>query len=331
MAIRYTLRQLEYFVAVGEAGSIALASDRLHVSSPSISAAIAQLEKEFGLPLFIRQHAHGLTLTPAGQTMMDQARNVLREAERLAILAGDISGVPNRPLALGCLLTIAQMILPDLRRSFETAHPGIRVTQRELDQAEIFSYIRRAEIDIALTYNLDIPTDLRFVTLAELPPYALVAETHPLAERPTVSVEELRDHPMVLLDLPFSADYFLSLFPREGARPRIAERTRDIAVMRSLVANGYGFSIANIRPLTDEAPDGRKLRFIPMAGDLRPMRLGLLMAQEAGSLAVIRLFIDHCRRRVAAGAVPGLGGFPATADAPRTARLTCENRASGKS
>lgn len=60
MAACCTLRQIEYFVAVAELGSIALAAERLHISSPSISTAILQLERTFGLQLFIRQHAPGL-------------------------------------------------------------------------------------------------------------------------------------------------------------------------------------------------------------------------------------------------------------------------------
>lgn len=64
--MRFTFRQLEYFVATGESGSIRLASERIHVSQPSISTAISQLEREFGLTLFVRQHAQGLSLTPAG-------------------------------------------------------------------------------------------------------------------------------------------------------------------------------------------------------------------------------------------------------------------------
>lgn len=59
MPLRFTLRQLEYLVAVGECGSIVLAADRVNVSSPSISAAIAQLEQELGLQLFVRRHANG--------------------------------------------------------------------------------------------------------------------------------------------------------------------------------------------------------------------------------------------------------------------------------
>jgi len=305
--LRYTLRQLEYFVAVGEAGSIALASEKVNVSSPSISAAIAQLEQEFGLPLFVRQHAQGLSLTQAGRRMMDQARVVLREAGHLMDLAGDISGSVRGPMAIGCLLTFAQVVLPSLRRSFETEYPDVCIRQFELNQTEIFSYLRRAEIDLALTYDLDVPSDLKFAPLVELPPYAIVNRTHPLAHLPAVAVEELHEYPMVLLDLPLSSDYFLSFFSRIGVRPNIAERTRDMAVMRSLVANGFGYSIANVRPLNDRSPDGKPLRFIPLVGKVRPMKLGLLMTPDADSANVVRAFMEHGRTLIETRGLPGLG------------------------
>lgn len=304
--LRYTLRQLEYFVAVGEAGSIALASDKVNVSSPSISSAINQLEKEFGLPLFVRQHAQGLSLTLAGRRMMEQAKQVLKAADKLMDLAGDISDSVRGPLAIGCLVTFAQVVLPSVRRSFETEHPDVRVRQHELNQSEIFSFLRRAEIDVALTYDLDLPADLQFVPLLELPPYAIVSETHPLAHLPTVSVDELKDHPMVLLDLPFSADYFLSFFTQIDAKPQIAERTKDMAVMRSLVANGFGYSIANVRPLNDSSPDGKPLKFIPLSGAVRPMKMGLLMSTGADTASVVRAFVQHCSEQLQSGSFPGL-------------------------
>ena len=262
--LRYTLRQLEYFVAVGEAGSIALASEKVNVSSPSISAAINQLEKELGLSLFVRQHAQGLSLTLAGRRMLDQAKLVLSEAEYIVDLAGDISGTVRGPLSGGCLVTFAQVILPSLRRSFEGEFSDVRVQQFELNQAEIFSALRRAEIDVALTYNLDLPADLVFESLLELPPFVIVGESHPLADREEVDVEDLSNLPMVLLDLPFSSEYFLSFFAESEIKPIIAERTKDMAVMRSLVANGFGYSIANIRPLNDMSPDGKPLKFLTL-------------------------------------------------------------------
>lgn len=296
--LRYTFRQLEYFVAVGEAGSISLAADKVNVSSPSISAAITQLEKEFGLPLFVRQHAQGLSLTIAGKQMMAQAKIVLREAGALMDVAGDVSGKVHGPMTIGCLLTFAQVVLPSLRKSFETSYPAVTINQRELNQAEIFSGLRRAEVDIALTYDLDLPADLVFEQMAVLPPFVILDQAHPLAGHESLTIEELVPHPMVLLDLPFSSDYFLSFFTDVGAKPIIAERTRDMAVMRSLVANGFGYSIANVRPLSNQSPDGKPLVFIPLVGRVRPMRMGLLMANDADSANVIRTFVEHCKMLV---------------------------------
>lgn len=306
MPLRYTLRQLEYFVAVGECGSIAAASERVNVSSPSISAAVAQLEEEFGLALFVRKHAQGLSLTTAGQRLMEQSQTVLREAEMLTSMAGDISGNVQGPLSVGCLVTFAQYIVPRVRRSFEQEYPEVRFRQVELNQSEIFSQIRRAELDIALSYDLDIPADLDFIPLVDLPPYVLAAEDHPLAGRASVAVEDLTEHPMVLLDLPLSSEYFLSVFTQAGLKPKIAERTRDMGVMRSLVANGFGYSIANVRPLSERSPDGGDLCFIPLEGDVRPMRMGLVMARGAGGTSTVKAFISHCKKMITSESVPGI-------------------------
>lgn len=306
MPLRITLRQLEYLVAVGECGSISEAARRVNVSSPSISAAIAQLEAEFGLPLFVRRHAQGLSPTQSGVRLIEQARRVLAEAAMLTTLAGDIAGVVRGPLNVGCLVTFAQIVLPRLRRSFTEVHPQVTFRQFERDQAELFDALHRAELDVALTYDLAIPADLDFLPLASLPPYALLPDNHPLAHLEAVSVAELVEFPMILLDLPLSTDYFLAFFDSLGVAPRIAERTRDFAVMRSLVANGFGYSIANIRYWSDVAPDGRRLRHVPLTGAPRPMRLGLLLTRGARTSMTLRAFIEHCETLVPEGGVPGL-------------------------
>ncbi|MCB2121250.1 MAG: LysR family transcriptional regulator, partial [Rhodobacteraceae bacterium] len=153
MPLRFTIRQLEYLVAVAEAGSIAGAADRVNVSSPSISAAISQLEADFGHQFFIRKHAQGLSLTQTGRQFLIQARKVLHEARTLNRLADDISGKVQGTLALGCLLTFAQFMAPQLRRGFETRHEGVRVTQSELNHEEIIAGLRAGDLDIALTYD----------------------------------------------------------------------------------------------------------------------------------------------------------------------------------
>jgi DNA-binding transcriptional LysR family regulator len=305
MPLRFTLRQLQYVIAVGEAGGVTQAADRVNVSAPSISTAISQIEAEFGLPLFIRKHAHGLTPTGAGRAFLAQARAVIAAAEELNSLASDISGVVRGPLGVGCLVTFAQLVLPDLRRRFESRFDAVSVRQYELDHAEIIERLRVADIDVGLTYDLGVPSDIVFEPLADLPPYVMLAPEDPLADAGTLRPEDLVNKPMVLLDLPYSGDYFLSIFGRAGLRPRITERTRDMSVARALVANGFGYTLINARAQHDVAPDGKRLSFVPLAG-LEPLRLGLALSRVAHRTATVAAFYDHCREVILAEGVPGL-------------------------
>ena len=232
---------------------------------------------------------------------MAQAKAVLAEAARLNDLAGEITGQVRGPLSVGCLQTFAQVLLPQLRRGFVDAFPQVEFRQAELNQTEIFEGLRGATLDVALIYDLDIPSDIFFLPLITLPPYAVLQADHPLARQTSVSPADLAPLPMVLLDLPFSTDYFLSVFTRAGLRPRIVERTRDMGVMRAMVANGFGYSIANIRPVTDQAPDGGRLAHVPLAGPVRPLQLGLAVMAGAGLALTVQAFVDHARATLTPG------------------------------
>jgi DNA-binding transcriptional LysR family regulator len=306
MVLRFTLRQLTYFVAVGEAGSVARAAERISVSPPSISAAIAQLEREFGIQLFIRQHAHGLSLTPGGRRFMKQARLVLEQADALHDLASDIAQKPRGPLSIGCLVTLAPLVLATLRRGFENAYPEAQVSHAVAHQVRLLEMLRLAEIDVAITYDLDIPQDIAFEPLAALPAYVLLAADDPFASRQSLALEEICDKPMVLLDLPLSREYFVSMFQSRGLRPRIAERASEVSVLRSLVAHGFGYALLNIRLKTDVAPDGGRLAMVPLKGEYRPMMLGIATVRSEHETSIVKAFRAHCRAEISKGRVPGL-------------------------
>ena len=306
MALRFTLRQLEYMVAVGDTGSVAQAAARVNVSPPSISAAITQLEAELGVQLFVRHHAQGLSLTPGGRRVYNEARRLLDSAAALTDLAGDISDRPRGPVNLGCLVTLAPYLSAAVRRSFQSAYPDAQLTLYEGHQARLLEMLRRAEIDVAITYDMQIPADVGFTALADLPPSAILPADHRLAARPAVALAELAGEPLVLLDLPISREYFLSLFHGAGLTPRIAERTSDMAVLRSLVANGFGYGLHNIRPPVSAAPDGRPLALRPLAGDHRPLSLGLAMMRAAHRSQILRAFVEHARTEITTELVPGM-------------------------
>lgn len=306
MPLRFSFRQLEYLVAVGDAGTIALAAQRVNVSSPSISSAISQLETDLGVQLFVRHHAQGLSLTPGGRRVFNEAKRILHSANALNDLASEIVDLPRGPIAIGALATLAPILSPQLRRAFQNSFPDASVTLREGSQTEILRMLGQAEIDVAITYDLEIPKDVSFEALISLPPCVLLAQNHPKAKQPTLTLAELEDEPMVLLDLPLSREYFLSMFQHTGFRPNIAERTADMSMARSLVANGFGFGLANLRTGSDVALDGKKLVMLPLTDAVRPMVLGLATKQSEHRSGIVTAFFDHVKTHIETKGLPGL-------------------------
>jgi DNA-binding transcriptional LysR family regulator len=268
------------------------------VSSPSISTALSQLEKDLGAALFVRRRPQGLSLTEAGRTLSTQAEIVLNDASELTRMAGMVSHSIQGHLQLGCLVSFAQIVVPKLRRSFEAAHPAVKLSQSELTQSEIFTALRQGDIDLAISYAIDLPKDLEFQAIKSLPPFVMLAPDHPLANNKILTVEQLTGHAMVLLDLPLSSDYFLSFFSRTGPRPIIAERTKDLAVARSLVANGFGYSVINYRPIGTHAPDGKPLIFVPLESEVPPLPVGLLSLKGLTTRRIYSAFLDLCREEM---------------------------------
>jgi DNA-binding transcriptional LysR family regulator len=304
--LRFTLRQLEYLVAVGEAGTIAEAAHRLNVSSPSISAAISQLEAEFGVQLFVRKPAHGLSLSAAGRLFLNEAKLLLRQGHNLYNVAHELQHELSGTLSVGCMVTLAPVMAPELCKSFMDAHPGVRIELHEGSHEDLLRKLSNVEIDIALSYDMARPDTLSFEPLSELEPHAVVSANSPLAALDTVSLEQLAGEPLVLLDLPYSAQYFLSLFEARGLVPNVIARSGNQDVIRTMVANDYGYTILNVRPKSMVAMDGRKLKAIRLAEQHTPTRIGVMTLAGTVKPRMLAAFEEHCRKTITRETIPGM-------------------------
>lgn len=304
--MRFTLRQLTYFVAVGETGSVTKASVRVNISQPSISAAILQLEKEFGVQLFVRHHAQGLSLTPAGARFLQAAKAALRSAHELYDVANEATASVSGPINIGSFRTYAPLLIPDLCKAFLDKHPRVDLSVTEGSEASLLEKLRHAKIDLAITYQLHITPDIGFEPLARLPTYALVSADHRFAKRASIQLEELGDERFILLDLPLSREYFLSLFSRAGITPNIVVETPSPETLRSYVGSGFGVSLMTARPLNKTAINGKGLEYIPLEGEYPPMVLGLASLKALRKTRVIGAFEAHCREMISDGNMPGM-------------------------
>lgn len=303
--MRFTLKQLEYFLAAAEAGSITVAAACARISQPSISAAISALEAEFGVNLFVRNPAQGIVLTLAGQRLMREVRDIVTRVGGLYTIANELNSVVQGPLSIGCLVTAAPVILPSLLGPFHSAHPGLQLAFADLDQAEIIRRLRLAQIDIALTYDMQLPKDVRFTTLANLRPHVVVASDHPLAQKDVVELGELAEFSYIMLDLPLSREYFLSVFEQGGVSPNITHVSKSPEVVRSLVASGYGATISTIIPRCEIALDGHPITTVPLAKSVRSLPLGLVVLDQGTQTPAVRAFQRYCAERFKES-VPGM-------------------------
>jgi DNA-binding transcriptional LysR family regulator len=304
--MRLSIRQLEYFVATCDAGSVTEAAKQIPVSQSSVSEAISQLERVVGVPLLTRLHGQGVAPTPAGRQFLPRARTLLHDAEKLERFAFELSEELSGPLELGCFVPVAAMLTPGLCREFESLHPNVTVEQVEASQEEVMDGLRAGRMSLALTFDFGLEDDISFEPLAELPPFATLPAHHPFADRGEVTLEELSVEPFIMLDLPVSRDYLRLLFMERGLEPRIVHHSPHPEVIRTLVANGFGFTIVNARPQIAASLDGGPLRTVRIAGSPRPVQLGVARLGSTRLTRAAEAFHEHCRKRITQQSIPGM-------------------------
>lgn len=277
--IHLNLRQLEYFVAAARHGGAARAAEALSVSQPSISKAIADLEAQWGEPLFVRLHARGLELTAAGVLRHREAHALLERARALSMpRTGELTGL----LRVGCLSTLAPRYLPDVLARMRSAWPAIEIELFEGDTEALTRMLERGALDVALMYDLGLARGVRLEAVMQLRPYALLPWGHRLAASASLRISDLAREPLVLINLPHSREYFLSLFRDAGVTPQIAHESTSLEMVRSLVANGLGVSVLTTRPVRDQSYDGKRVACRRLRGQLALQSVVLAYPKSEG-------------------------------------------------
>jgi len=300
MAISYTLRQLKYFVTTVESGSVAEASRKLYIAQPSISSAIKALEENFELQLLIRHHAQGISLTPAGKRFYQRACDLLQHARRFEqeVLADNdsISG----QIDIGCFETVAPLYLPPLLAAFRQQHPQLQVHLRDGEQQELLHGLASGRFDLVIFYAHELDDSIEYEPLmSPQQPYVLLPAEHPLSAQQQVSLHELAQQPMILLDVPPSSRYFVSLFEQAGLTPNIVFASPSIEMVRGMVGQGFGFSLLVTHPKSNITYDGKTLACLPLAEPVEGSGLVAAWLKSNPPSKPVRLFAQYCKAHLA--------------------------------
>jgi DNA-binding transcriptional LysR family regulator len=254
----YNLRQLKYFITTAECGSVAEASRKLYIAQPSVSTAIKQLEDSFGVQLFIRHHAQGVSLTPSGARFYRKAQELLRVAHEFEQNALADNDVVSGQIDIGCFETVAPLYLPRLIAGFKKRWPGVEIRIRDGEQQELVQALTAGSIDMAMLFEHDLGGSIETTPLMPpQQPYALLPADHRFAQQAKVSLADLVLEPMILLDVLPSRTYFVSIFEERGLTPNIVFSSPSIEMVRGMVGRGFGFSILVTKPFTNTPTTGR--------------------------------------------------------------------------
>ncbi|BBY15858.1 LysR family transcriptional regulator [Mycolicibacterium litorale] len=290
-----SLTQLRYFIRVAERESMTRAAEDLFVAQSAVSSAVAHLEKELGVQLFIRRHAKGLILTPAGRELLLRARQILTAlAESLESIAGDARALWGA-LHVVCFSPLAPFYLPSILTGLKLEHPGLELLVSEAVAGEVGEYLESGRAEVALTYDLALADGIEREVLAEIRPYVALPAGHRLADAPSVHLRDLVEEDMILVDLPYSRDYFIGVFTARGLAPKIQYRSGSYETVRAMVAQHHGYSLLHQRPATDTTYGGGRVVAVPLADDVEPLRV---VVAHLGSLRLsrrARAFTDRCR------------------------------------
>jgi LysR family hydrogen peroxide-inducible transcriptional activator len=239
----FTLRQLQYVVAVAEALSFRKAAERCHVSQPSLSAQIAQLEGALGVQLFERDRRRVL-LTPVGAEVVERARRLLVEVDALTEAARRAGDPLSGTLRLGVIPTVSPYLLPAVSSPLRKRFPRLRVRWLE-DKTEILMRdLERGALDAAVVALEADVGDVESAVLADDPFFLVTPSDHPLAQKKgEATPADLRGQDVLLLDEGhcFRAQA-LALCSRARAH-ELEFRATSLPTLTQMIASGAGISL----------------------------------------------------------------------------------------
>ena len=232
------LSQLRYFQAACRCGGVTAAAELLHLSQPSVTAAIKELESEFGLALLDRKR-RGFSLTKEGQLLLEQADSLLAHADRVESVMADLSR-QTRQLRLGVPPMIGALLLPRLYREFFSENPDLPVVITEGGRRELMRLLDENPLDLVfLPHDRPLDPSCRAAFVTQLETVFCVSRDHPLAGRTEMKIEDLAREPLVLFKNSFfQTETIAQRFQALNLTPNILLHTDQLSTVRRLISSG---------------------------------------------------------------------------------------------
>ena len=237
------LRHLRYFLAVADRLSFTRAADQLHVTQPTLSHQIKDLEKEIGSVLFDRV-GRRVYLTPSGEIFREYAQKALKEINSATAAISELEGLMHGTLTVGVFESFSTSLLPPLLAKFSDLYPGVHVTVRQLPTGQLEEHLDKGNLNLGIAYSPPATDKIVAEKLFDEPLALVVGTKHPLAHKRKIHMAALDGEPLMLLTAEFPSRRLLeSHFSSVGAKPRVV---LEINSVQATIATVSSMALATI-------------------------------------------------------------------------------------
>ena len=258
------VRRLKYFIATAEERSISRAAERLHITQPPLTRHIQSLEEELGVLLFTRT-CWGVELTQAGTALLAHAHNINAHVE---LATEDIRRVATGQagrIDIGVFGSAMLNIIPRILSAFTSTHPEVKVVLHNAPKERQIGALHQGRILVAFDRYLPEFPDLRSELICREPLWVALNQSSPLAERTHISLDDLRDEPMIGEhdQSVFVAGH--ALFQHHHFEPLIVQKATDMISAVVMVAGGFGCALVPESVLALQLPE---IVYRPLTGEV---------------------------------------------------------------
>lgn len=234
------MRRYVALMKVVEVGSFTKAAELLDYTQPALSQMIASLEKELGLKMLYRSR-YGIRLTPEGERLYPDVQSAVRQYEAMRRTADGIRGLDSGVVRIGTVSSVSCHWLPGVIRAFWQAHPNIQIVLHQGDYTSIPEWVRTGAVDFGFASpHAVMGMETTVVKSGEF--RAVLPKDHPLAGRGSLTLGELAEEPLLLLEEGMYSEP-MEAFHAAGITPNVRLRVHDDYSILSMVEQGLGVSI----------------------------------------------------------------------------------------
>lgn len=228
------------FCQVVEQGSFTRAAAACGYSQSAVSQNVRALEEETGVTLLTRRK-DGVQLTADGKSFFPYIQSVYQAEMALEQKRQEMLGLQNSVIRIGTFTSVSRNLLPPLMKAFKAQYPEVQFVLRQGEYTSIPQWLRHGEIDFGFV-NQDAVADLSTHLLYEDHMLAVLPQGHPLERQQLLTLEELAQEPMILLD-EGEHSVLLTAFHQAGLTPKLAYEVYDDYTILAMIRQGLGISV----------------------------------------------------------------------------------------